>query len=108
MRIIKMGETPTYVGSVLFDNESPLWQPDAELNLMFLHATINHLVELKRMRGHLFLNEVFDALSLPRTFAGATAGWWDTEVSINVCRSVRPTEPWLDVRVERDIHKKLT
>lgn len=59
----------------LFDEGSRWWKKDAEQNKFFLQMQENHMNDLLRLRGHLFLNEVFDALDLPRTKMGAVCGW---------------------------------
>lgn len=58
-----------------FDESSTQWSNVPEYNLMFLKAQQNHANDLLRSRGHLFLNEVYDSLGLPRTQAGAIVGW---------------------------------
>lgn len=58
-----------------FDENSTQWQKDPEYNLMFLRAQENYANNLLTARGHLFLNEVYDMLGLPRTQAGALVGW---------------------------------
>ena len=59
-----------------FFNEScPGWLNDSECNLMFLKSQQQYANELLRSRGHLFLNEVYDLLGLPRTKAGQVVGW---------------------------------
>ena len=110
MRYIKMVAEPPrrYEGHILFDEESVNWQPDPDINRLFLTGVIEHMRQLKQMRGHLFLNEVFDNLGMDRTFAGQTNGWWGTEVSITIHPSSDDVRPWLLIWVERDIHKNLT
>lgn len=110
MRIVKMvaPEPVRYEGHVLFDKDNPNWHPDADVNRMFLNGNIQFAKMRKQARGHLFLNEFFDSIGLPRTFAGQTSGWHDTDVSITLHPSVDDLEPWLLIWVERDIHTHLT
>ena len=58
-----------------FDASSREWEDDPEYNLTFLKAQQRAMNDLLQTRGHLFLNEVYDALDLPRTAAGAVVGW---------------------------------
>ena len=58
-----------------FDESCPDWKKDPELNLIYLRALQNQMTDILRSRGHLFLNEVYDALQIPRTKAGAVVGW---------------------------------
>lgn len=58
-----------------FDASSPSWNTETTYNFEFLRATQNHANDLLRMRGHLFLNEVYDILGLERSQAGAVVGW---------------------------------
>lgn len=51
------------------------WEKDPELNLMFLRRQQDYANELLRAKGHLFLNEVYDMLGIPRTKAGQVVGW---------------------------------
>lgn len=48
---------------------------DPEYNLMFLRRQQDYANEILKHRGHLFLNEVYDMLSIPRTKAGQVVGW---------------------------------
>lgn len=61
--------------SKFFDEASSHWQPNPEYNLVFLKAQQNYMNDLLKIRGHVFLNEVYDALDIPRTSAGSVVGW---------------------------------
>lgn len=58
-----------------FDEYSTQWQKSAETNLYFLRLQQNHANDMLRARGHVFLNEVYDMLGLPRTKEGSIYGW---------------------------------
>lgn len=59
----------------LFDQLSPEWAPEPEYNLAWLRNKQDWFNELLTMRGYLFLNEVYDALGIPRSKAGDVVGW---------------------------------
>lgn len=48
---------------------------DPEYNLMYLRRQQDWANEVLKRRGHLFLNEVYDMLGIPRTKAGQVVGW---------------------------------
>lgn len=58
-----------------FDDGCIGWEKDPEYNLMFLKHQQNYANELLKTRGHLFLNEVYDMLGIPRSKAGQVVGW---------------------------------
>ena len=58
-----------------FDAASKEWQGIPEYDLMFLKSQQNYMNDLLHARGHVFLNEVYDALGLERSRAGAVVGW---------------------------------
>lgn len=58
-----------------FDEYSDNWSKTAEYNLLFLKAQQNYANDLLHSRGHLFLNEVYDMLGIPRSQAGQVVGW---------------------------------
>lgn len=58
-----------------FDEYSDNWQKDADHNLMFLRTQQAYFNERLLAYGHVFLNEVYDALGIPRTQAGQFVGW---------------------------------
>lgn len=51
------------------------WEKDSEYNLMFLRKQQDYANEVLQAKGHLFLNEVYDMLGIPRTKAGQCVGW---------------------------------
>jgi hypothetical protein len=51
------------------------WSPAKDYNYFFLIATQRHFNDILTARGHVFLNEVYDALGLERTEAGSIVGW---------------------------------
>ena len=59
-----------------FDEGSACWKKDPEYNLMYLRAQQQYANDLLISRGHLFLNEVYDMLDIPRTKAGQVVGWF--------------------------------
>lgn len=58
-----------------FDASSEEYHGIPEYDLIFLKAQQNYANDLLHSRGHVFLNEVYDALGLDRTRAGAVVGW---------------------------------
>lgn len=58
-----------------FDEYSPNWQKNAELNRLFVQCQQNYANNVLHARGHLFLNEVYDWLGVERSQAGAVVGW---------------------------------
>lgn len=58
-----------------FDEASHCWEKDAQTNLFFLRAQEQYANDLLKARGHLYLNEVYDMLGIPRTKAGQVVGW---------------------------------
>lgn len=58
-----------------FDEACSQWSKNPEYNLMFLRSQQNYYNDMLKARGHVFLNEVYDALGIPRTQAGSIVGW---------------------------------
>ena len=58
-----------------FDEGCAQWSKTPEYNLMFLRAQQSYYNDLLKSRGHVFLNEIYDALGIPRTKAGSIVGW---------------------------------
>ena len=58
-----------------FDDTCTEWTKSADYNLTYLHGQQAYFNTLLRTQGHVFLNEVYDALGMPRSQAGALVGW---------------------------------
>lgn len=58
-----------------FDEHSPRWSKDPDYNFALLRAQQNWANDRLQSRGHLFLNEVYDDLGIPRSKAGSVVGW---------------------------------
>lgn len=72
-------EEPIDYYARFYDDTCPSWINDAEQNLMFLKCQENYSNDRLRVKGYLFLNDVFDMLGMARTKAGQVAGWLYTE-----------------------------
>lgn len=59
----------------MFDHNCPNWTSDPVVNYAYLRGVQNHMNNVLEIRGHVFLNDVFDALRLERTKEGQAAGW---------------------------------
>lgn len=58
-----------------FDEYSRNWQKEPGYNKIFLASNQQYVNDLLHSRGHVFLNEVYDALGIPRSSEGALVGW---------------------------------
>jgi len=58
-----------------FDELSTEWGEESEYNFTFLRAQQNWFHDLLKMRGYVFLNQVYVALGLTPTSAGSVVGW---------------------------------
>jgi len=79
----KVENTTVYAGdpngigpyAKFFDECSHEWNNDPEYNQLFLRSQQNYFNNLLQVRKAVFLNEVYDALGIPRTSAGSVVGW---------------------------------
>ena len=60
----------------LFDEFNKNWEPTPESNWFFLRMQQEYANNRLQARGHVFLNEVYDSLGIPRSKEGAVVGWW--------------------------------
>ena len=58
-----------------FEESNPNWQKSPELNRLFIQCQQTYLNQLLLARGHVFLNEAYDALGIERSKAGQMVGW---------------------------------
>lgn len=54
---------------------SEMWSRDPDINLMVLRNVQNRMNDRLHLRGHVFLNEVLDALGMKHSKAGSVVGW---------------------------------
>lgn len=58
-----------------FDQTCNNWSKSPETNMMTLKQTERYFNQRLDIVGHVFLNEIYDALGMPRSQAGAICGW---------------------------------
>ena len=58
-----------------FDETNFNFSKDPVQNYLFLKGVQQHMNNLLEIRGHVFLNDVFDAIGLPRCREAQVAGW---------------------------------
>lgn len=58
-----------------FDEGCRQWTKNPEYNLQYLRQAEAIMNQKLQTRGHVFLNEVYDLLGIPRTQAGNVVGW---------------------------------
>lgn len=58
-----------------FDETNHNWTTNAQTNYIFLKGVQEHFNWILRTRGHVFLNDVLDALGFERVPEGQVAGW---------------------------------
>lgn len=58
-----------------FDETCPGWERDTQWNLTFLRDQQRYANDLLRVKGHLFLNDVYEMLGIPKSKAGQVVGW---------------------------------
>lgn len=75
MDTIETSTTETSTIDIRFDSANVNWNSRYEYNQTFISMTQNYLNNLVRLRGHVFLNEMYDMMGVKRTTQGATDGW---------------------------------
>lgn len=99
------------VYSRTFDERSANWQKDPKVNQLFLICQQNYMNYLLNVRGHVFLNEVYDALGLQRSAVGQLVGWvLDSEEGdsyIDIVRKETEDSIVLDFNVDGIIYEDI-
>ena len=65
-----------------FDETNPNYENSADANKFFLQRMQSMFNDKLRANGHVFLNEVYDALGFKRTPAGSVVGWVTETVTL--------------------------
>lgn len=61
--------------AVTFNENNRDWISDPTVNNLFIRSVLAYCNNRLKSQGHLFLNEVYDALSFPRIQSGQLIGW---------------------------------
>lgn len=67
-----------------FDESCIDWTNDRLVNLTYLKVMEQHFNDVLKARGHVLLNDVYDALGFSRTKAGLVVGWLYDEDNVNI------------------------
>lgn len=76
--------------------ENHYWTNDNEYNLIFLKQQERYANDKLRIKGYLFLNEVYQMLGLPETKAGQIVGW------IYDCKNDENSDSYVDFGIYQD------
>lgn len=71
----RLGPNAASIYAAYFDKYSSMWERDPEYNVFFLKAQQNYWNDKLHARGHVFLNEVYNALGITHSQAGSIVGW---------------------------------
>lgn len=74
-KVTEKRATATGLYARFYDEFARNWQSDPELNRIFILNQQRYLNDRLHAKGHLFLNEAYDALGLDRSKAGQFVGW---------------------------------
>lgn len=59
----------------IFDRNCPMWDPDREVNLIFLHHAQDYFNDKLKFKGRVYLSEVYEQLGIPVDEASRRVGW---------------------------------
>lgn len=119
VKVRKDGLTPLSPYAKQFDQRSPHWNRNADMNRVFVTLQQDILNHDLRAKGHVFLNEAYKALGIEPTAAGQHVGWVMNgdgdnyidfglhEVSTADFATEHGREAWLDFNVDGVITHRL-
>ena len=120
--VLRVGEGEPSIYARFFDPMSTKWSKEPEYNLLLLKCQQNYANDLLRARGHVFLNEVYDMIGVPRSKAGSVVGWilvgnvkenwidfgiWDDDNNVRDFVNGREASILLDFNVDGVIYDKI-
>lgn len=80
LRAIRGGDGLSEYARLFGPDTSKEWNRDPATNLFYIKCQQNYLNDRLKSRGHVLLNDAYDALGLDRTSAGCVVGWvWDSD-----------------------------
>ena len=72
---VRVGPGEPSMYARFFDQYCSEWSKEAEYNLALLTCKQSYWNDILRIRGHVFLNEVYISLGMTHTTAGSVVGW---------------------------------
>lgn len=82
------------------NQSNQFWRNDKTNNRLFVELKLKYCYEKFKAQGHLFLNEVYDQLGMPRTTSGQVAGWvFDVKYEKEVMWSIQTNHDDCDVYI---------
>lgn len=101
--------------SVVFDNRSNKWNNDRQANQYFLRYMQNYFNDVLKVRGYVFLRDIYETLGFPLTKESIVVGWvynrdnpiGDNEIDFMIDYDEEGPNITLDFNVDGDIRKHL-
>ena len=81
--------------------------PNLDYITLFIKCQQQYFNDLLKVRGHVFLNEVFDTFGIKRTGLGAISGWINRPIVIGYAYSEADKTLRLIFNCEGAIHSKI-
>lgn len=82
--------TDVLIYDIDFDDSNPNYTSEQNTNLMFLKSIQNYMNNRIQLEGYAFLNDVLQALDIPRIPNGQLVGWISGPISFNINFGVVP------------------
>lgn len=97
--------------SQVFDSNCMNWDKDQKFNLMFLKAEQDYYNDLLKVRGYVFLRDIYEKLGFPITRKTLFAGWvydlenpiGDNYIDFGITTNGNESDIELDFNVDGDI-----